>query len=235
MNEPFLLSNLIDLQNLDNEIFKLIAEKSQGDSVNILKNLEKKYNESTSLLNQKKEDLTSYFEEKKSIDKQILENENKLKNILEKLQNPKLDAGELQNFNLQKSNVEKNVNDLSQSLDKLNELNSEDLIDYSKIEESLEELKPELIEYSKKIQSEWKDLDVKINDLEISKSKLLNSFPEYIVKLYDQLKHNGVEIIAAYKNEDQCGCCGVSLTSSELDTIVDSKYNQCPYCQGVVI
>ena len=34
MNEPFLLSNLIDLQNLDNEIFKLIAEKSQGDSVN---------------------------------------------------------------------------------------------------------------------------------------------------------------------------------------------------------
>lgn len=235
MNEPFLLSNLIDLQNLDNEIFKLIAEKSQGDSVNILKNLEKKYNESTSLLNQKKEDLTSYFEEKKSIDKQILENENKLKNILEKLQNPKLDAGELQNFNLQKSNVEKNVNDLSQSLEKLNELNSEDLIDYSKIDKSLEELKPELIEYSKKIQSEWKDLDVKINDLEISKSKLLNSFPEDIVKLYDQLKHNGVEIIAAYKNEDQCGCCGVSLTSSELDKIVDSKYNQCPYCQGVVI
>ena len=142
MNEPFLLSNLIDLQNLDNEIFKLIAEKSQGDSVNILKNLEKKYNESTSLLNKKKEDLTSYFEEKKSIDKQILENENKLKNILEKLQNPKLDAGELQNFNLQKSNVEKNVNDLSQSLEKLNELNSEDLIDYSKIEESLEEFVP---------------------------------------------------------------------------------------------
>ena len=191
------------------------------------------------LLDIKKSDLkkisNSYFEEKKSIDKQILENENKLKNILEKLQNPKLDAGELQNFNLQKSNVEKNVNDLSQSLEKLIELNSEDLIDYSKIEESLEELKPELIEYSKKIQSEWKDLDVKINDLEISKSKLLNSFPEDIVKLYDQLKHNGVEIIAAYKNEDQCGCCGVSLTSSELDKIVDSKYNQCPYCQGVVI
>ena len=137
MNEPFLLSNLIDLQNLDNEIFKLIAEKSKGDSVNILKNLEKKYNESTSLLNKKKEDLTNYFEEKKSIDKQILENENKLKNILEKLQNPKLDAGELQNFNLQKSNVEKNVNDLSQSLEKLDELNSEDLIDYSDLPLSL--------------------------------------------------------------------------------------------------
>ena len=62
MNEPFLFSNLIDLQNLDNEIFKLITEKSQGDTVIILKNLEKKYNERTSLLNKKKEDLTSYFE-----------------------------------------------------------------------------------------------------------------------------------------------------------------------------
>ena len=81
MNDPFLLSNLIDLQNLDNEIFKLIAEKSKGDSVNILKNLEKKYNESTSLLNKKKAELTSYFEEKKNIDNQILENENKSKNI----------------------------------------------------------------------------------------------------------------------------------------------------------
>jgi len=51
----------------------------------------------------------------------------KLKNILEKLQNPKLDAGELQNFNLQKSNVEKNVNDLSQSLEKLNELKTDNV------------------------------------------------------------------------------------------------------------
>ena len=30
MNEPFLLSNLIELQELDNEIFKLISEKSEG-------------------------------------------------------------------------------------------------------------------------------------------------------------------------------------------------------------
>ena len=35
MNEPFLSSNLVDLQDLDNEIFKLIAEKSEGESVNL--------------------------------------------------------------------------------------------------------------------------------------------------------------------------------------------------------
>ena len=33
MNEPFLLSNLIDLQDIDNEITKLIKKKSEGDIV----------------------------------------------------------------------------------------------------------------------------------------------------------------------------------------------------------
>ena len=175
MSKPFLLSNLIDLQDLDNEIFKLIDEKSKGESVNILKDLEKKYHENNSLLIKKKDELKGYFEEKKILDKQIFENENKLKNILEKLQNPKLDAGELQNFNLQKSSVENNIIDLNVSIEKLNDLNAEELLNYSKVENSLEELKPNIIEYSKKIQSEWKDLDNNINELEIKKSNLLNT------------------------------------------------------------
>ena len=235
MNEPFLLSNLIDLQDLDNEIFKLIAEKSEGESVNILKDLEIKYHENSLLLNKKKEDLSNYFEEKKILEQQMRENDNKIKNILEKIQNPKLDAGELQNFNLQKSNVENNIVDLNQSIEGLNERNSEELLEFSRIEKSLRDLKPDLIEFSKKIQSEWKDIDSKIIELENKKFELFDSFPGDIKDLYDQLKHIGVEVIAAYKNGDQCGCCGVSLTSSELDLIVDSKYNQCPYCQGVVI
>ena len=235
MNEPFLFSNLIDLQDLDNEIFKLIAEKSKGESVNILKDLEIKYHENNLLLNKKKKELSNYFEEKKILEQQMSENDNKLNNILEKIQNPKLDAGELQNFNLQKSNVENNIVDLNQSIEGLNERNSGELLEFSRIEKSLKDLKPDLIEFSKKIQSEWKDIDSKIIELENKKFELLDSFPGNIKDLYDQLKHNGVEVIAAYKNGDQCGCCGVSLTSSELDFIEDSKYNQCPYCQGVVI
>ena len=37
MYETFLLSNLIELQELDNEIFKLISEKSDGTTVKELK------------------------------------------------------------------------------------------------------------------------------------------------------------------------------------------------------
>ena len=33
MNEPFLLSNLVELQDLDNKIYKLIDSKSNGENV----------------------------------------------------------------------------------------------------------------------------------------------------------------------------------------------------------
>ena len=65
MSKPFLLSNLIDLQDLDNEIFKLIDEKSKGESVNILKDLEKKYHTNNSLLIKKKMSLKVILKKKR--------------------------------------------------------------------------------------------------------------------------------------------------------------------------
>ena len=60
MNEPFLLSNLIELQELDNKIFKLISEKSDGSTVKELKTHEIEF-------------------KKLQSDKQNIENESKAK------------------------------------------------------------------------------------------------------------------------------------------------------------
>ena len=49
MNEPFLLSNLIDLQEIDNKLFKLIESKSSSENVNKLKDLEIEFKDLTSL------------------------------------------------------------------------------------------------------------------------------------------------------------------------------------------
>jgi len=54
-------------------------------------------------------------------------------------------------------------------------------------------------------------------------------------KVWDELKSKGVDVIAAFKRENQCGCCGVDLTSNEIYEITNSKFQQCPYCMGVVI
>ena len=235
MNEPFLLSNLIDLQGIDNEITKLITKKTEGETVLELKKLEQKYKEITKAIEISKEAMEDYFTEKKDFDKKLLENENKLSSIEMKLQDKKLNASELQNYNLQKSNVQALIEDGFKSIDLLNNNNKDGLIEIENFQNQLASLKPKLVEISKMLQTEWKDIDSKMNKHEQEKSNLISSFPDEIKLFYDELKSQGVEIIAAYKNDTQCGCCGVSLTSSEMDSINETKFQQCPYCQGVLV
>ena len=126
MNEPFLLSNLIELQELDNEIFKLISEKSEGTTVKELKTHEIEFKKLISDKQNIENELQLYFDTKNHIEKSISESQLKIDTINEKL-NTNLDASELQNYNLQKQNFEKNLLDYEKSLNELNEENSDEL------------------------------------------------------------------------------------------------------------
>jgi len=234
MNEPFLLSNLIELQELDNEIFKLISKKSEGETVKKLKSLEVDFNNLQKKKHNFEENLQLYFDTKDHIEKNIIESQLKIDTINEKL-GSNLDASELQNYNLQKQNFEKNLLDYEKSLTELNENNKDELDTINETNQSLEELKPDLINLSKSLQIEWKDIDENIGKYENEKKLMLANFPKEILDLYDDLKSKGVEVVAAYKRESQCGCCGVELTSNELYEITNSDFQQCPYCMGVVI
>ena len=234
MNEPFLLSNLIELQELDNEIFKLISKKTEGETVKKLKSLEVDFNNLQKKKYNFEENLQLYFDTKDHIEKNIIESQLKIDTINEKL-GSNLDASELQNYNLQKQNFEKNLLDYENSLTDLNNENKDELDTINEISQSLEELKPDLIKLSKSLQIEWKDIDENIGKYENEKKLMLSTFPKEIIDLYDNLKSKGVEVIAAYKRESQCGCCGVELTSNELYEITNSNFQQCPYCMGVVI
>ncbi len=235
MNEPFLLSNLIDLQDIDNKITKLVKKKLEGETVITLKNLEKNFKDVSKKIYTFKESLSEYYSEKKSLEKKLLEQESKLSNVNNKLKDTNLNAIELQNYNLQKSSVESTVSSIFHSLDLLSDSNKDEVTKIENLENELSSLKLQLIEVSKLLQIEWSEINKNINNLEKEKQNLIQSFPNDIKLLYDELKIDGVEVIAAYKNENQCGCCGVSLTSSEIDTILDSKYHQCPYCKGILI
>ena len=50
MNEPFLLSNLIDLQEIDNEIYNIESQKGESENVVLLKELEVQFKRSNKYL-----------------------------------------------------------------------------------------------------------------------------------------------------------------------------------------
>ncbi len=236
MNEPFLLSNLIDLQEIDNEIYKIESEKGGSEEVLLLKELEVKYKEANKDLEEVKNDLSDYFSQVERDELDIKNIKQKIGSIEEKLNDQSLDPNELINYTKQKESSENQLSKIEKNIEFLQSENNEELNEVKIHEDVIDGIKQKLIETSKRVQGEWKELDVKLADSESRKKEMILSFPEEYQKLYDDLKARGVEVIAAYKLENgQCGCCGVDLTQSELDKIALSKYHQCPYCDGVVV
>ena len=235
MNEPFLLSNLVELQDLDNKIYKLIDSKSNGENVINLKSLELNYKELSEKITEYKKELSEFFLKKEDNEKKIISLELQIKEIEKKLSGDTLDPSETLNYSNQKESLKIQIDKLKLELEELKEQNGDQLQVMNDWENSLEDIKNQLINLSKIVKNEWDKIDKQIPDLEKEKLEFISTFPDELKELYDNLKKRGLEVIAAYRNENQCGCCGVELTSSEIEQILKTKFQQCSYCDGVVI
>ena len=236
MNEPFLLSNLIDLQEIDNEIYNIESQKGASENVVLLKELEVQYKRSNKDLEEAKKSLSGYFTQLEKDELDIKNIKQKIENIEAKLTDQSLDPNELINYSKQKESSEEQLSKISKNIEALQSENHEELNEIKKYEDTINEIKQKLIDVSKIVKEEWKDLDVNLAESESRKKEMLLTFPEEFQKLYDDLKNRGVQVIAAYKLEDnKCGCCGVELAQGEIDEISKSQYQQCPYCDGVVV
>ena len=235
MNEPFLLSNLVELQDLDNKIYKLIDSKSNGENVINLKSLELNYKELSEKITENKKELSEFFLKKEDNEKKIISLELQIKEIEKKLSGDTLDPSETLNYSNQKESLKIQIDKLKLEVEELKEQNGDQLQIMNEQENSLEDIKNQLINLSKIVKNEWDKIDKQIPDLEKEKLEFISTFPDELKELYDNLKKRGLEVIAAYRNENQCGCCGVELTSSEIEQILKTKFQQCSYCDGVVI
>ena len=235
MNEPFLLSNLVELQDLDNKIYKLIDSKSNDENVINLKSLELNYKELSEKITENKKELSEFFLKKEDNEKKIISLELQIKEIEQKLSGDTLDPSETLNYSNQKESLKIQIDKLKLELEELKEQNGDQLQVMNDWEYSLEDIKNQLINLSKIVKNEWDKIDKQIPDLEKEKLEFISTFPNELKELYDNLKKRGLEVIAAYRNDNQCGCCGVELTSSEIEQILESKFQQCSYCDGVVI
>lgn len=236
MNEPFLLSNLIELQEIDNKIYKIENEKKNSESVVRLMSLESDFKELTEKITIQKNEIQNYYKEKDTISSSRTSISQKIVDIKTKLEDKSLDSNDLLNYTKQKESNESQLSQLDTKLNILNRNNQDELDEIKKLTESLDDVKSYLIDISKLVKNEWQMIDEKLSVFESEKKELISSFPQKVQELYDDLKSRGVDVIAAYRLENnQCGCCGVDLTSSELDSIFDTEFQQCPYCGGILV
>jgi len=235
MDKPILLSDLVDLQEIDSAIYSYNQQKKEGTVVVNLKKLEIEYKTLLEEKNIKSENLENYFISKKEFDKKLQEIEIKNNDIILKLSKKDLLPTELENYQKQLKVSENNFEEVLSKIDKLQYENKDNLEDYELLLEKINTLKNDLLKNSKILQDEWIKLDNKISELDNKKNIFFKNLSKELQELYKNLKSNGVEVVAAYKLDNQCGCCGVDLTNSELEQIEESRFKQCPYCSGVIV
>lgn len=235
MDKPILLSDLVDLQEIDNAIYSYNQQKKEGTFVVNLKKLEIEYKTLLEEKNIKSEVLENYFISKKELDRKLQEIEIKNNDIISKLSKKDLLPTELENYQKQLKVSETNFEEVLSKIDKLQYENKDNLEDYELLLEKIKTLKNDLLKNSTILQDEWKKLDSKISELDIKKNVFIKNLSIELQDLYKNLKSSGVEVVAAYKLDNQCGCCGVDLTSSELEQVEESRFKQCPYCNGVIV
>jgi len=235
MDKPILLSDLVDLQEIDNAIYSYNQQKKEGTFVVNLKKLEIEYKTLLEEKNIKSEVLENYFISKKELDRKLQEIEIKNNDIISKLSKKDLLPTELENYQKQLKVSETNFEEVLSKIDKLQYENKDNLEEYELLLEKIKTLKNDLLKNSTILQDEWKKLDSKISELDIKKNIFIKNLSIELQDLYKNLKSSGVEVVAAYKLDNQCGCCGVDLTSSELEQVEESRFKQCPYCNGVIV
>ena len=140
MNEPFLLSNLIDLQEIDNEIYKIESQKGESEDVVLLKDLETKFKESNKDLEVAKNNLSEYFTQ---LEKDELDTKNikqRIENIGIKLNDKSLDPNEIINYTKQKNSGEQQLLKIKKNIEFLQRQNSKELNEIKKYEDVIDDI-----------------------------------------------------------------------------------------------
>ena len=120
MNEPFLLSNLIDLQEIDNKIYKLEIDKKSSESVEKLMALESEFKIVTKKIHDQKNSMEGYYKEIEEISRTNKSITQKVAGINIKLEDQSLDANELLNYTKQKESGESQIVQLEKKQNILN-------------------------------------------------------------------------------------------------------------------
>ena len=163
MNEPFLLSNLIDLQEIDNKIYRLENDKKGSENVLKLMSLESEFKEVTKKIQTQKKIMENYYKEVEEItrtNKSIIQ---KISSIKMKLDEQTLDANELLNYSKQKESSELQIVQLEKKHNILNRNNEDELNEMKLLDGLIHDVKKDLIKTAKSVEGEWKTIDEKLS------------------------------------------------------------------------
>lgn len=229
------LADLLDVQDLDLEIDRLLHRRSS------LPELER-YRLTQEQIDDLTDQISSFRDNLRQIELDTDKAEGELEMLEGKLheQETRLFAGgmsaretehmrlEVQSLRGQQSASEERVLGLLDRLDPARD-------SVSRLEDQLSVLSKEKDELESRITAEWRTIDAEIARKEERKREAVSPVPPDLVELYEKLRSTKEGVAIGRLEDDTCGGCHMRLSPAELVEVKEADPPRCVHCRRILV
>lgn len=229
------LADLLDVQELDLEIDRLLHRRSSLPELERYRLTQERIDALEAEIAQRREAVRQLELDADKAEGELELLETKLQETEMRLFAGGMSARETEHMRLevqslqgQKSASEERVLGLLDDLDPARD-------ELSKLEAELEVLAGEKQELESIITAEWRKLDAEIARKEERKREAIAPVPEDLVELYEKLRTTKEGVAVGRLDDDTCGGCHMRLSPAEVAEVKRSDPPRCVHCRRILV
>lgn len=229
------LSDLLDVQELDLEIDRLLARRAGLPELQRYKATQESLDEVESQIESARAELRKVELETDKAEGELEMLESKLSETETRLFAGGMSARETEHMRLevqslqgQKGASEERVLGLLDRLDPARE-------EVATREAQRRELTEEKAELESIITSEWRSIDAELARKEERKREALDPVPGDLVELYEKLRTTKEGVAIGRLEDDTCGGCHMRLSPTEIGEVAKSDPPRCVHCRRILV
>ncbi|MGA7271185.1 MAG: C4-type zinc ribbon domain-containing protein [Acidimicrobiia bacterium] len=229
------LSDLLDVQELDLEIDRLLARRAGLPELQRYKATQESLDEVESQIESARAELRRLELDTDKAEGELELLENKLSETETRLFAGGMSARETEHMRLevqslqgQKGASEERVLGL---LDQLDPARAE----VARLQTQRQELAEDKAELESIITSEWRSIDAELARKEERKREALAPVPDDLVEMYERLRTTKEGVAIGRLEDDTCGGCHMRLSPAEINEVAKSDPPRCVHCRRILV
>lgn len=229
------LADLLDVQDLDLEIDRLLHRRSSLPELEEYRATQEKLDALDATIAQAKADLRQLELDTDKAEGELEILESKLTETETRLFAGGMSSRETEHMRLevqslygQKGASEERVLGLLDRLDPARE-------ELAAAESERAEIEKEKTRLESVITAEWKQIDAELSRKEERKKDALAPVPEDLVELYEKLRTTKEGVGVGRLDDSTCGGCHMRLSPAEVAEVADSDPPRCVHCRRILV
>ncbi len=229
------LSDLLDVQELDLEIDRLLARRAGLPELQRYKATQESLDEVESQIESARAELRRLELDTDKAEGELELLENKLSETETRLFAGGMSARETEHMRLevqslqgQKGASEERVLGLLDQLDPARE-------EVARLQTQRQELAEDKAELESIITSEWRSIDAELARKEERKREALAPVPDDLVEMYERLRTTKEGVAIGRLEDDTCGGCHMRLSPAEINEVAKSDPPRCVHCRRILV